>query len=336
MKTDRACFVLCVESGLLEPMTVRAVESLRLFGGRFASAPVLAITPRLGAPLSSCTRRRFRELDVEHVRLASRRRFSWYHYLNKPAALAKAEQLAATELIVFLDSDTLVLKDPEALDLGEGEGVAATINDTELGGTTGPGHPNEEAWQKICELVGLAPDGLPWVETPLDAKRIRLYFNSGVLAYRRSLAIGARQLELLLRVFDDGIRLPGSAGRMVEQVVLSPLVVARSLPWKLLPFSHNTSMISDLEYEPRYLREAHVLHYHDSMSPSRWSEFLLRMEAEQPRAASWLQRLGPIENPASRAARAVGECFRVGRGLRRRANDARLEVAHRIGTAQTP
>lgn len=39
--------VACVESGVLEPLTIRMVDSLRRFGGRFANTEVVAVTPRL-------------------------------------------------------------------------------------------------------------------------------------------------------------------------------------------------------------------------------------------------------------------------------------------------
>jgi hypothetical protein len=327
MRGDRLCFVLCVESGPLESMTVRSIQSLRLFGGRLADVPVLAMTPRRGPPLSSSTRRRLRELHVEHVRLSGRRSFSWYHYLNKPTALAEAERLADTELVAFLDSDTLVLQEPDALLLDAGVDFIASVSDVELGGTTGPGHPNEDGWRRICELVGLVPDDLPWVHTPVDGARIRLYFNSGVMAYRRAQHVGAQQLELLTRVFEEGIRLPGPAGRMVEQVVLAPLVLSRGISWTGLPFSHNSTMISLLPYNPAHLREARVLHYHDSMAPESWDEFLARIAAEQAQVAPWLRSVGPITSPASVPARILGESFRIVRGLRRRLNDASLRFA---------
>jgi hypothetical protein len=315
-------------------MTVRAVESLRLHGGRFGAAPVFAVTPRRGAPLSEWTRRRFRELDVEHLRVASQRGFSWYHYLNKPVALSRAEELAETDLIAFLDSDTLVLQEPADLDLDRDVDFAASVSDIELGGTTGPGHPNERAWARICAIAGIAPDDLPWVEAPIDGVRMRLYFNSGVMVYRRSQRIGAQQLELLTRIFREGVRLPGSAARMVEQVVLAPLVVAKRVSWKPLPFNHNSTMISALAYNAEHLRDARILHYHDSMAPERWHEFLTRVEAQRPEAASWLRDAGPIESPASPIARAVGELFRVTRGLRRRGHDrfARRLEADTVGT----
>ena len=65
---------------------------------------------------------------------------------------------------------------------------------------------------------------------------------------------------------------------MVEQVVLAPLVLSRGISWTGLPFSHNSTMISVLPYHPAHLRAARVLHYHDSMSPERWDEFLARID----------------------------------------------------------
>jgi hypothetical protein len=256
-----------------------------------------------------------------------RRDYSWYHYLNKPVALRAAEGIVETELVAFLDSDTLVLGEPASLLLEDGVDFTACISDIELGGTTGPGHPSEEGWRRVCELAGTSVDHLPWVEAPLDRVRMRLYFNSGVMAYRRSKRLGALQLDLLTRVFEEGVQLDGSATRMLEQVVLAPLAVARGIAWQALPFSHNTAMISYTPYVPDHLREAVVLHYHDSMSPSRWAEFMARMEVERPESAEWLRAAGPIVNPARYPQRAAGEVLRIARGVRRRAQGLALRGA---------
>jgi hypothetical protein len=59
-------FVCCVESGALEGQTVRMVESLRRWGGQFANAPLVAVSPRLSSPLSRETHRAFERLQVEY------------------------------------------------------------------------------------------------------------------------------------------------------------------------------------------------------------------------------------------------------------------------------
>ncbi len=47
-----ATIVTCVEYGPLEQMVVRMVDSLRRWGGRLADAPVYAVKPRRGMPLT--------------------------------------------------------------------------------------------------------------------------------------------------------------------------------------------------------------------------------------------------------------------------------------------
>ena len=40
--------------------------------------------------------------------MGSMRRYGWYHFMNKPTAMAAAEEFVETPLIGFLDSDILV------------------------------------------------------------------------------------------------------------------------------------------------------------------------------------------------------------------------------------
>ena len=105
---------------------------------------------------------------------------------------------------------------------------------------------------------------------------------------------------------------------MVEQVVLAPLVVGRSLRWTTLPFHHNSTMISALPYNAEHFRDARIVHYHDSMSPRHWETFLRHAEVEHPDAAEWLRDRGPVTSPSSTPARAVAEFYRLARGARRR------------------
>ncbi len=315
------CFVCCIESGLLEPMTLYLVESLRRFGGRLRSSAVVAVTPRFGPPLRRSTRELLRELDVEHLRVPLHSRFSWYHYLNKPVALAHAEKLANTELMAFLDSDVLVLGEPTELALAGNVDFTASVSDVALGGTTGAADPTEPAWRAICDLAGVTLSELPWVTTHLDRRRIRLYFNSGVFAYRRTTELGRELRDMLTTVLRRRIRLPGSASRVVEQVLLTPLVIRHGLRWTGLPFTHNHTMAS---YMPEYyraetFRTARIVHYHDSMEPHFWPTFAQRLGAEHPEVAEWLRPHGPIATYASPSARALAELLRVERGVRRRA-----------------
>ena len=108
--TSRITFACCVEYGTLEEGTLRLVESLRRFGGRFAGAHVVAVTPRRGPKLRTATLRKFSKLGVDYVRVAPENRYAWMPYLNKYFALKEAQQRANGDLVAWMDSDVLVLR----------------------------------------------------------------------------------------------------------------------------------------------------------------------------------------------------------------------------------
>src|SRR5262249_55866667 len=112
-----ATVVCCVEAGPLETTTLWMVESLRRWGGRFAQAPVIAVTPRFGPSLRHSTLRKFDDLHVQYVRKNVARKYSWYNFLNKPLSLNVAEEHAKTDIMVWLDADVFVTGAPEAFDL---------------------------------------------------------------------------------------------------------------------------------------------------------------------------------------------------------------------------
>src|SRR5262249_54874240 len=100
--------VVCVEAGKLEHQATRLIESLRRWGGDLGKAPILAVKPRLGPPLTRDTLAAFDRYNVRFVSRLRTDRYEWYHYLNKLYALRWAEELAATDCITLMDCDLLV------------------------------------------------------------------------------------------------------------------------------------------------------------------------------------------------------------------------------------
>ena len=328
MTKPTTTFVCCLESGALEALTVRLVQSLRRNGGRFAACPILAVTARFGPPLARSTQRVLKNLGVEHLRTPSHPRFAWYHYLNKPIALELAEQVATTPQIAFLDSDVLMLGEPMELLLGDDEDFAACAPDDGIVGTTGPGSRYEDSWRAICRVLGLSLDDLPWVTTCLDAKRIRLYWNSGVFAFRRGLSFGTSYLQACCDVLDAGGGFPNNGEHNLDQVVLGLVMLKLRMRWRALSGSHNYAMASYLpeQYEPSRFADAAILHYHDSMGPHFFEQFLARIAQVHPEQLEWLRGSGPLVNPAPLRWRLTSQALRVARGLPRRAYRNRVRA----------
>jgi hypothetical protein len=304
--TDSGLFpmtvVCCVEPGPLEVGAVRLVESLRKWGGRLANVPLIAVMPPGIAALARDTRG---HLDALNVRVIVRPRhagYQWFSFINKPLAMVVAEEAAETEQICFLDSDILVIREPERLVLDASEDFAACAPEVEQG-TRGPGDSFEPLWAELCKANRLALDELPWIRTHRTSERIRLYWNGGVFNVRRGKRFGEEYLAATERMLRARVRLahPGFGAGICEQSAIGFAQVKLGLRWRHLPWSHNYNIGSSNHadrYRPEDLGKACLLHYHDSMWPPFFDTFLACLRATHPQVHRWLQSEGPTRNPA--------------------------------------
>ena len=226
-------FFVCCESGRLEQQAILFARSLRRFGGRFSDNPIHAYQPRVGPELEPATLAGFEELGIELHSQPLNEAHHDYPFANKIYSGVAAERELSEDVIVFCDTDTVFLSPPDALDLDEGTDVAAApawhINKA----SQGPGHPMEEYWQEIYEIAGVTDP--PWVETMEKSKRIRGYWNAGILGTRRETGIFGEWLELFTRFFEEE-RFP--EGRMIvtDQVALAAAISRR--PGRLVNLDH--------------------------------------------------------------------------------------------------
>ena len=316
-------FVCCVESGPLEVGTVRMAESLRRWGGAFASAPLFAVTPRSGPGLSRATRDAFERLHVRHLRRAPKSDYAWFNFYNKPMAMTIAEEQAETEAVAWLDSDIVIVGEPSELRLRDGEDFLACCSDKEMG-SSGPDDPYDPLWRANCRVLGLDADALPWLVTEQEKIRIRLYWNGGLFVYRKSTKFGARYLETCTKLMDARNRTtaPGFSIGFNEMSAIGLAMHLMGLKWRGLPYSHNYSVGSKTHaqwYREEQLRAARIVHYHDSMWPWFFDTFVQCLRATHPAVADWLAPLGPMSNEAPILNRLWGRLLRQSREKKSRA-----------------
>jgi hypothetical protein len=298
-------FVCCVESGGLEAQTIRMVQSLRRYGGRFATAPVVAVTPRFGPPLSRKTRQIFDQCEVQHLYLNSsnkRDQYSWYNFINKPLAILAAEERAETEAVGWLDGDLLILDEPDQLILQENEDFLACTTD-HAGATTGADDPLEPFWQSICKTLNLDIEKLPWVVTGQERACVRYYFNSGVFVYRKSTGFAQQYLDTCIQLLNARISSRKCGLFFNEQTSLGLTAFQLNMPWRSLPYSHNFHAWKDQE---ALLRKAKIIHYHSAMWMPEWTDFLQAVQETHPEVGEWLHSFGPMENEAPLTSRLLG------------------------------
>ncbi|MBW5438025.1 glycosyltransferase family 2 protein [Bradyrhizobium canariense] len=316
--------VVCIESGLLELLTLRMVESLRRFGGRFANLDVIAVTPRLTPPLTLETRRRMIELGIKHLRVSPRNPYAWHHYMNKAEAIAAVEERVTTDAIAWVDSDILFLREPNDLELLPGVDFLASAPDAGVIGSRGVTDPNDPFWGRSAALIGKVADDLPWLQTG-DGHRIRFYWNAGLYVYRRTARFGREFLAGFKTFLDRHVARTHSQVHFMDQVVLGLTVLRLGLVWRALPDKSNFPVCSFLpgNYSPAKVIDVSVLHFHDSMNPEMWDKLLATLKPGHPQISAWLEPQGHVVLPPSLPLSLGRESLRIIRGARRRVYYAR-------------
>ncbi len=295
--TQTATIVFCVEAGPMETQGVLLAESIRRWGGRFADAPILAIRPRFGPPLQRSTRAEFERLNVTYRRVKPTHDCWWYGTINKPTALAAAEGMVDTDLIIWLDTDTLMVADPEALDLAPGVDFAARPAESILG-TTGEGSPNDAYWRTVCEKLGLSYDDLPWITSFPEGDRIRMYWQGGVYAYRRETALAQTHMAIYLERLKMRIASKRCGVYFYDQTSMTLAVHKLGLRWESLDMSYNFGLNkrNNEDWNRPELHAAKVIHYHDSLWPDVFPKFMGALKAHRPDVHAWLEEKGPMRN----------------------------------------
>jgi len=273
---ERLAIFFVVEPGYLEEQARLLVRSIRRFAGPFTTAPLWAVSPRPAmGPLSPETMICLDEYDVRHaaepINVGAMKD---YPLANKPLAGAWLEErlAGAARTLVFLDTDTVVLRPPEVLCLDGDEKVA--VRPAHFCREVGPraDAPPNAYWSELYRLCGVAdPDAHP-MATTMDRAAVRCHVNSGVVAVDPRAGIFGAWARNMVRVFDAGFQDRAEwtvrQRRLVEQSCLSATILATCRPGEvgILPAAANyfvpahRALPADVRLER--LDDAVVAHYH--------------------------------------------------------------------------
>jgi hypothetical protein len=199
-------FVACIEAGVLERQALLLFESIRAYGGVLAECPIYALAPRAGLGVGGEARDRLEALRVDYVDEVLNTECFGYGSANRVVAAAHIESTTAHELLVVLDSDTLVLREPEAFLLPRDVDVAARPVDTKGMCTSGPDDPNDAYWRELCEVCGVSYDDIPWMPSYVDGVRGKASYNGGLVVVRSDRGILRRWSEFFLASVRAGLR----------------------------------------------------------------------------------------------------------------------------------
>jgi hypothetical protein len=263
-KMNDISIVICTEKGPLEAMARLLVSSLRKFGGSLKDLPVYSYSPRKGLQPGADTKRYFERSDVTIIDHELNSGFSGYALANKIFASYHAEKHLKSDILVFLDTDSFILSDPEQFRLPPGVDARLRPVDSKNVGAEGESDRNFEYWRRIYEITGVRE--YTYVTTSIDRRRILSYWNGGHIVVRRDKGIFQKWEENFQRVMKNNLQ-PDDGIFFVEQTALAATIsggnyrVGQLSPWYNYPI-HLHDKIPDPEKKAGSIDELVSVHYH--------------------------------------------------------------------------
>jgi uncharacterized coiled-coil protein SlyX len=268
-------FVACIETGVLERQALLLFESIRAYAGDFADCPIYALAPRAGLGVGRATRNRLDALKVDYIDTVLNTECVEYGSTNRVVAAAHIEDTTKHEILVVLDSDTLVLREPGAFRLPRDVDVAVRPVDYKGICTGGPQDPYDAYWRKLCEICGAGYDEIPWIQSYVDDVRVKASYNGGLVVVRRDRGILRRWSEFFLASVRAGLRprADAVAFRSSTGAVAAPasrMWGSNQAALSLALWSTKTITRRVLTLEPTY---NYPLHAHEALGGRRARDF---------------------------------------------------------------
>ncbi len=165
--------------------TLLLVDSIRSFAGAFSQNLIWVFTPEYSEEISTPTKEALTELGAKIVSFVIDESKLPFFFADTIQAIAFAESMAErdTELLVWLDSNTLILNEPSEFLLPDDKSLGyRPVHHTLVGSRFD--EPLDPFWTEIYESCQVPQDRVFPMITHVDATEIRPYFNAGILVTR--------------------------------------------------------------------------------------------------------------------------------------------------------
>ncbi|UCB42040.1 MAG: hypothetical protein JSV77_06080 [Dehalococcoidales bacterium] len=276
-------------------------DSLRTFGGELADSHCIMLISEKGEPLPDKTREQLSALDVNLVHFDMDKGALRFPLASLVYAAARAEQQVRdeTEILVWMNEDTLIVNPPVGFLLEEGVNFAyRPVHHTRIGSVYDK--PLDDFWSMIYQHCGVTGINAFPMETCTRDNVIRAYFNAGLLAVRPKQSLLATWLDYFERLYQHPDFIPFFKDDVLymifmHQAVLSGVVLSMFQKDELLElpetFNYPLHLHQEypIEYQPQELNNLITCRY-EGIEDLRNS--LKAIPAEEP-LKSWLdERIG--------------------------------------------
>lgn len=160
-------------------------ESIRAFGGAFSGDPIWFFLPDVGKPLTEPARKRLAGLDVRVIPFPVEAEKLRFFFMGQLAGLAQAEARLAgeTDILAWLDSNTLLVNEPKEFILPEGKSLGyRPVHHLLIGSRFD--QPLDPFWSQVYRSCRVPQERVFPMRPVVEDIRMRPYFNAGILVAR--------------------------------------------------------------------------------------------------------------------------------------------------------
>ncbi|NDJ24627.1 hypothetical protein GS682_23880 [Nostoc sp. B(2019)] len=276
--SNHIVFLICTEPGRLEQQSLLLAESIRKFGGKLKDTPISSFHPRKGEPISSQTIKLFDSLKVCHQQIILNIDYQDYYLANKIVTSAYAEEHIDAKFLVFLDSDKCFFAEPQEFLLPINYNIGLRPEYGKGIGSEGKNDIQDDYWQKLYKLLDIKQE--IFVRTPIANKKIRGYWNSGIVVARKEAGFFTAWKNNFEKVMQQKLE-PPQGNYFTEMAVLS--ATACSMAEALYTFSPSYSYPLPLhnrlakEYKLNSFDEIVSIHYFNMFAYKDWNKQLAKL-----------------------------------------------------------
>ena len=274
-------FLICTEPGRLERQSLLLAESIRKFGGDLKESPIYSFHPRKGQPISNETKNAFESLGVFHQQIILNLNYPTFGYVNKIFVCAYAEQnIKEAEFLCFLDSDQCILNEPKELLLPDKYNIGiCPVVGKGIGSSGENDLIYEDYWKKLYEVFNIS--NKLFITTRLSNKKIRGYWNSGMVTVRREAGIFMAWKNSFEKLMALGL-LPNQGIFFIDQVALAITICSMTKDVLSLSFGYNYPLLEHNKITKNKQLNSFdriiSIHYHRMFQYNDWKKNLENLE----------------------------------------------------------
>jgi hypothetical protein len=216
------------------------VESIRAFAGSLSQTPIWLFSPDDGQQPSSTLTDRLHALKVTRIPYPINQNVQTFPFTEKVQAHAVAEARASdhTDLLAWLDANTVVLQDPQAFLLPDDRALGfRPVHHTLIGSRFEA--PLDPFWTLIYQHCAVPNERVFPMQTHVDNTRLRPYFNAGLLITRPETGLIRSWRDTFFQVyqapaFQAFYQRDARYRVFMHQAVLSGTILATLTPTEML------------------------------------------------------------------------------------------------------